>query len=189
MGEGKYLYMDQYKHSREIIRNSIMNLCSNWKQWPKVRANERNKIVEDIEQGCWKNAINIYKSTVCDYTVYDEKFDNFYQSSCRKIMLNLYPDENGNVLLLSKIISKELNAADLGSKKESEMLPEASADIRHEWEMRQSAKIKKNYVTGKKCPKCKTSDKIDFSQAQKAALDDGYLSTGYICENCNYSWS
>ena len=210
MQNSLHMKEDQYKHCRNIIKSTILILSSKHRDWVNVHPHRREEIINDIELGCWRRSIEIYKERINAFPIWDEQFDNIYQTICGKITLNLYPDGDdvlnvrnvknvpnvknvkndtkNTIKLLSKIISGELDPLKIGSMTEAELLPEASAELRHEWELRKGSKIKKNYVIGKKCPKCKTSDKIDFNQAQKTAIDDGYLTTGYICDNCGYSW-
>lgn len=186
---GWYLRPEQYGIHRNSIKSHMTTLCDEWKGWRFVNPSERTNIIDEMEKSCYDHSVSVYKKTVNKYPIWDTQFNNTYKVTTCKIMLNLQPDESGNVRLLERIVSGELKPSELGSKTESEMVPEPGEELRREWELRKEAKIKKNYVSGKKCPKCKNTDKIDFNQAQKSSIDDGYVSIGYVCENCGNTWS
>ncbi len=185
---GWHLKEKQYQICRKSIMAHMSVLCGEWPNWRFVKQPDRIKIVEELERGCYDHAVLTYKKTINSYPIWDMKFDSIYKVTTQKIMLNLQNDESNKVVMLERIVSGELIPYELGSKTEAEMIPEPGEAIRKEWELRKETKIKKNYVSGKKCPKCKNTDKIDFNQAQKSSIDDGYVSIGYVCENCGNTW-
>lgn len=191
-------HLKDYHTHRNLIKSHMMLACNEWSGWRFVTPTERSRIVDDIERGCYEHSVSIYKKTVNSFPIWDTRFDGIYQVITCKIMLNLgnvHSNAHGDAgsdtcdnVLLRRIINGELNPVELGAKTEAEMIPEPGEEIRKEWELRKETKIKKNYVQGKKCPKCKNTDKIDFNQAQKTSLDDGYISIGFVCENCGNTW-
>lgn len=189
VGSNGWLKSDEYSKHRKSIVSHMHLLCGNWNKWNLVKLADRVRIVEDMEKSCYSNAVEIYKKTIGNYPIWDAKFNNIYKVATCKIMLNLQPDDGAPNRLLERILSGEINPLKIGSMTEAEINPEPGAEIRKEWELRKETKIKKNYVTGKKCPKCKNTDKIDFNQAQKSSIDDGYVSIGYVCESCGHTWS
>ena len=176
--------MGEVAYERFLVRNTFVGICSTYQRWQALDAEKRVKIINELERGCFNDAVVSCTRDGIDRWFSNQPFTRRYSANCYKILSNL--DPRSSIHLLDELIEGKIVPVEVVSMTSYELCPAASKREHDEIELRMNQHIEEKVSLRYRCPKCNENKTVPREYTGRAADESTCFSIK--CISCGYIW-